>query len=94
MSKIKSAINSVTDTADCLIGPGCIYHIPDIFKKHFPGAKVVVVADDNTNKLIVSTTDRYHEEVMQLIRDLDKRPDMGEELVVGSAASVSPEARL
>jgi glycerol-1-phosphate dehydrogenase [NAD(P)+] len=49
-AKLKNAIKSATDTADCLIGPGCIYQIPDIFKKHFPGAKVVVVADDNTFK--------------------------------------------
>ena len=38
--------------------------------------EVIVVGDDITNKLIISATDRYYEEVMQLIRDLDKRPDM------------------
>ena len=47
-AKIKNAVKSATDTADCLIGPGCIYQIPAIFKMHFPNAKAVVVADDNT----------------------------------------------
>jgi glycerol-1-phosphate dehydrogenase [NAD(P)+] len=47
-AKIKDAIKSAADTAECLIGPDCIYQIPDIFKRHFPGAKAVVVADDNT----------------------------------------------
>ncbi|UCD79093.1 MAG: sn-glycerol-1-phosphate dehydrogenase [Desulfobacterales bacterium] len=49
-AKIKNAIKSAADTAECLIGPDCIYQLPDIFKKYFPGAKAVVVADDNTFK--------------------------------------------
>jgi glycerol-1-phosphate dehydrogenase [NAD(P)+] len=49
-AKIKSAIKSAIDTEDCFIGTGCIFQIPEIFKKHFPGARVVVVADDNTFK--------------------------------------------
>ena len=47
-AKIKNAIKSATDTADCLIGPNCIYQIPTICKKYFLDSHVVVVADDNT----------------------------------------------
>lgn len=47
-TKIKNAIKSATDTAECLIGPGCTYQIPAIFKNYFQGANPVVVADDNT----------------------------------------------
>ena len=32
--------------------------------------EVVVVAEINSNKLIISATDRYFEEIMQLVRDL------------------------
>ena len=38
--------------------------------------EVVVVAEDNSNKLIISATDRYFEQIMRVIQDLDKRPDM------------------
>ena len=38
--------------------------------------EVVVVAEDNSNKVIISATDRYFDEILQLIKDLDKRPDM------------------
>ena len=49
-AKIKNAITLAMDTEDCLIGNGCISQIPELFKKHFPGARMVVVADDNTFK--------------------------------------------
>ena len=49
-AKIKSAIKLAMDTKDCLIGIGCIFQIPEIFKKHFSDARMVVVADDNTFK--------------------------------------------
>ena len=38
--------------------------------------EIVVVGEDFSNKVIVSVSDRYYDEVMQLLRDLDKRPDM------------------
>lgn len=38
--------------------------------------EVVVVAEDNSNKVIVSVTERFEAEVRQLLLDLDKRPDM------------------
>jgi len=38
--------------------------------------EIVVVAENNSNKVIVSVSDRYFDEVMQLLRDLDKRPEM------------------
>lgn len=38
--------------------------------------EVIVVGDDISNKLIISATDRYYDEVMDLIRRLDKRPEM------------------
>ena len=38
--------------------------------------EIVVVGEDFSNKVIVSVSDRFYDEVMQLLRDLDKRPDM------------------
>ena len=47
-TQIKSAIKSAVDTEDCIIGIDCMNQIPAILKQHFPDAKLVVVADDNT----------------------------------------------
>jgi len=38
--------------------------------------EVVVVAEPASNKLIVNATDRYFDDIMEVIRELDKRPDM------------------
>ena len=36
----------------------------------------MVVGEDFSNKVIVSVSERYYDEVLQLLSDLDKRPDM------------------
>ncbi len=38
--------------------------------------EVVVVAEEASNKLIVNATDRYFDDIMEIIRELDRRPDM------------------
>ena len=38
--------------------------------------EVVVVAEPASNKLIVNATDRYFDDIMEVIRELDRRPDM------------------
>ena len=38
--------------------------------------EIVVVGEDFSNKVIVSVSERYYDEVLQLLSDLDKRPDM------------------
>ncbi len=47
-TKIERALQSAIDTKEFLIDSGSIFNIPGLFKKHFPGSKVAVVADDNT----------------------------------------------
>ena len=48
--RIASALSSVSDTKNFIIGAGCIENIPALFKKHFKDSKAVIVADENTFK--------------------------------------------
>ena len=47
-TKIKVALQLASDTEELFIGSGCISKISDLLKRHFPGATITVVADDNT----------------------------------------------
>ena len=38
--------------------------------------EVVAVPELNSNKIIISATEQYYDEVMDLVRELDKRPEM------------------
>ncbi len=47
-SKIERALERTTDTKECLLGAGALNRSAEFFKKSFPGAVAIVVADKNT----------------------------------------------
>ena len=45
---IQKALQAASDTKEFLLGPNFRYKTPEVFQKHFPGAKAIVVADEIT----------------------------------------------
>jgi len=48
MDLIAEALKYTTDTKDCVIAAGALLRTPEMFKRLFPGARAIVVADTNT----------------------------------------------
>lgn len=47
-NRIERALQAATDTKDLLIEAGCIDALPELWRRHFAGAKAAILADDNT----------------------------------------------
>lgn len=51
MNKIESALQRTTDTRDLAIGVGAMKKAPEMFRRLFPGARAVIVADATTYRV-------------------------------------------
>ena len=47
-TKIEKALLRTTDTRECIMGAGVVSSTGELFKKCFPGAKAIIIADNNT----------------------------------------------